>query len=89
VRSSGRRGGAGRGGVEQTDGGWVGFEVKLGGDLIDQGAAAPIRLASTRVGTEPSALAVVTGTEYGYRRLMEHGSFPWAAWAPDARLNPG
>jgi len=54
--------------VEQTDGRWAGFEVKLGGNLIDQGAAALIRLANTRVGTAPSALAVVTGTEYGYRR---------------------
>jgi predicted AAA+ superfamily ATPase len=54
--------------VEQTDGGWAGFEVKLGGNLVDAAAAALIRLASTRIATAPRALAVITGTEYGYRR---------------------
>jgi uncharacterized protein len=54
--------------VEHADGRWAGFEVKLGGDLIDEAAAALTRMASTRIAIEPTALAVVTGTEYGYRR---------------------
>lgn len=54
--------------VEQPGGGWAGFEVKLGGDLVDEAAAALIRMATTRVSRAPSALAVITGTEYGYRR---------------------
>jgi len=54
--------------VEQPGGGWAGFEVKLGGDLVDEAAAALSRLATTRVARAPSALAVITGTEYGYRR---------------------
>lgn len=54
--------------VEQTDGSWAGFEVKLGGDLIDQAAAALTRMANTRVARPPSALAVITATEFGYRR---------------------
>ena len=54
--------------VEQTDGSWAGFEVKLGGDLIDDAAAALTRMADTRVTRAPSVLAVITGTEFGYRR---------------------
>jgi predicted AAA+ superfamily ATPase len=54
--------------VEQTDGSWAGFEVKLGGDLIDEAAAALTRMADTRVTRAPSVLAVITGTEFGYRR---------------------
>jgi uncharacterized protein len=54
--------------VEQADGRWAGFEVKLGGDLVDQAAADLMRLAGTRTTTEPAVLAVITGTEYGYRR---------------------
>jgi hypothetical protein len=53
--------------VEHSDGSWAGFEVKLGGRLIDDAAAALLKM-STRVATAPSALAVITGTEYGYRR---------------------
>lgn len=54
--------------VEQTGGSWAGFEVKLGGDLVDEAAAALIRMANTRIARPPSALAVITGTEFGYRR---------------------
>jgi hypothetical protein len=54
--------------VEQTGGNWAGFEVKLGGDLIDEAATALTRLANTRIARPPSALAVITGTEFGYRR---------------------
>lgn len=54
--------------VERRDGAWVGIEVKLGGDLIDQAATALRRLAKTRVAVPPAALVVLTGTEYSYRR---------------------
>jgi len=54
--------------VEQPDGSWAGFEVKLGGSLVDEAAAALLRMAATRVSRAPTALAVITGTEYGYRR---------------------
>ena len=54
--------------VEQSDGRWAGFEVKLGGDLVDEAAAALLHLARTRVSVAPSALVVITGTEYAYRR---------------------
>lgn len=54
--------------VEHTDGSWAGFEVKLGGAQIEQAAAALTRLAETRLTRPPSVLAVITGTEFGYRR---------------------
>lgn len=54
--------------VEHLDGEWAGFEVKLGGDLVDEGAAALLRMAGTRTARAPRALVVLTGTEYGYRR---------------------
>lgn len=54
--------------VELPSGDWAGFEVKLGGDLIDEAAAALLRLATTRVRRAPRALAVITATTYGYRR---------------------
>jgi len=54
--------------VEHTDGSWAGFEVKLGGAQIEQAAAALTRLAETRLTRPPSLLAVITGTEFGYRR---------------------
>jgi predicted AAA+ superfamily ATPase len=53
--------------VEQADGAWAGFEVKLGGDAVDDAATALLRLAS-RVAIPPTALVVVTAGEYGYRR---------------------
>ena len=54
--------------VEHTDGSWAGFEVKLGGAQIEQAAAALTHLAETRLTRPPSVLAVITGTEFGYRR---------------------
>jgi predicted AAA+ superfamily ATPase len=54
--------------VERRDGAWVGIEVKLGGDLIDEAAGALLRLMETRVVLPPAALVVLTGTEYAYRR---------------------
>ena len=54
--------------VEQTDGTWAGFQVSLGGDLIDEAAAALTRMATTRAARPPIALGVITATQYGYRR---------------------
>lgn len=54
--------------VEQTDGNWAGFEVKLGGAMIDEAAAALLRLSETRVAVPPAVLGVITATEYCYRR---------------------
>lgn len=54
--------------VERDDGAWIAIEVKLGGEQIDRAAASLTRLASKRVTRPPSALLVVTTTEYAYRR---------------------
>lgn len=67
--------------VEHPDGAWAGFEVKLGGRLIDDGAAALLRM-STRIASAPSALAVITGTEYGYRRPDGVWVLPLGSLAP-------
>ncbi len=55
--------------MEQTSVGWAGFQVRLGGALIDEAAASLTRMANTRVAHPPTALGVITATEYGYRRL--------------------
>lgn len=55
--------------IQQTGGAWAGFQVTLGGDLIDKAAAALTRMATTRVARPPIALGVITATEYCYRRL--------------------
>jgi len=67
--------------MEHSDGSWAGFEVKLGGPLIDDAAAALLRM-STRVAPAPSALAVITGTEYGYRRPDGVWVLPLGSLAP-------
>lgn len=54
--------------VERLDGAWVGVEVKMGSNLIDQAATALQRLAAARVVRPPAALIVVTATQYAYRR---------------------
>lgn len=54
--------------VEKPDGAWVGIEVKLGGQAIDDAASSLRTLAERRVAQPPEALAVVTGGEYAYRR---------------------
>jgi uncharacterized protein len=57
--------------VRMRDGRWGAIEVKLGSGMVDSAAANLRKLASTvdesAVG-RPSFLAVVTGTEYAYRR---------------------
>lgn len=59
--------------VEQTDDSWAGFEVRLGGALIEQAAASLIHLAQTRLARTPSVLAVITGTEFSY--LLPDGAW--------------
>jgi hypothetical protein len=57
--------------IETGDGRWAAFEVKLGPGLVDDGAAALLKLASKvdtdAVGT-PIALGVIVGTGYGLVR---------------------
>ncbi|MQA88765.1 MAG: DUF4143 domain-containing protein [Gemmatimonas sp.] len=57
--------------IEATDGRWFAAEVKLGAANIDEAAANLLRFAQ-RVDTtksgEPSALAVVVATGFGYVR---------------------
>jgi len=54
--------------IERRDGAWIGVEVKLGSALIDQAAAALLRLRDARVIRPPASLVVLTATEYAYRR---------------------
>lgn len=54
--------------VERADGTWIGIEVKLGPDQIDQAAAGLRRLADARVARPPAALVVITTGSYAYRR---------------------
>ncbi|MGH2987249.1 MAG: ATP-binding protein [Solirubrobacterales bacterium] len=55
--------------VRATDGRWAALEIKLGQAQIDLGARNLLKFArrvdTTKCG-EPSALAVITGTGYGY-----------------------
>ena len=67
--------------VEHPDGSWAGFEVKLGGRLVDDAAASLLRMSS-RVAATPSVLAVITGTEYGYRRPDGVWVLPLGCLAP-------
>jgi uncharacterized protein len=57
--------------VERRDGEWAAFEVKLGPGAVDDAARNLLRLADrvdpSRQG-RPSALVVLTGWGYGYRR---------------------
>ncbi|MPV51153.1 DUF4143 domain-containing protein [Pseudactinotalea sp. HY160] len=54
--------------VEEADGTWAGFEVKLGPAAIDTAASNLLRLASTRVKRPPAALVVVTTGQFAYQR---------------------
>ena len=57
--------------VEAANGQWAAFEIKLGASRIDEAATNLLRFTE-RVDTErtakPAALAVITGTGYGYVR---------------------
>ncbi|NNN09844.1 MAG: ATP-binding protein [Acidimicrobiaceae bacterium] len=50
------------------DGSWIGIEVKLGSQQIDEAAASLLKVSETRLGMPASALLVVTATDYAYRR---------------------
>jgi len=55
--------------VERVEeGNWIGIEVKLGSNQIDEAAASLLKVNETRLGMPASALLVVTATEYAYRR---------------------
>jgi predicted AAA+ superfamily ATPase len=57
--------------VRAIDGHWAAFEIKLGQGQIDEGVGNLLKFAR-RIDTskcgEPGALAVITGTGYGYER---------------------
>jgi len=50
------------------DGSWIGIEVKLGSNQIDEAAASLLKVSETRMEMPASALLVVTATDYLYRR---------------------
>lgn len=68
--------------VEKFDGAWLGIEVKLGSHAIDDASEALRRLADRRIMRAPSALVVVTGTEYAYRRPDGVNVVPLGALKP-------
>jgi hypothetical protein len=68
--------------VEQPSGGWAGFQVRLGGVLVDEAAAALTRMATTRVAHQPTALGVITATEYCHRRLDRVWVIPLGCLGP-------
>jgi predicted AAA+ superfamily ATPase len=58
--------------VQNRDGGWGAFEVKLGGEkAVEEGAAGLLKFAAkvdtSKVG-EPQVLGIITATGYGYTR---------------------
>lgn len=71
--------------VERRDGRWAAIEVKLGTNMIDEGARALLRVASKvdydRHGA-PAVLGVVTGSGYGYLRPDGVSVIPIGALAP-------
>lgn len=57
--------------IEIADGRWAAIEVKLGGALVDDGAASLLRFrdrVDTSTSGPPAALGVVVATGYAYRR---------------------
>jgi hypothetical protein len=71
--------------VHLGDGRWAAFEVKLGARQVDAGADSLLRFAArvdtAKVGT-PAALAVITGTGYGYQRDDGVSVIPIGSLAP-------
>lgn len=71
--------------VEAADGRWAAFEIKLGSGRIDHAAESLSRFAKridTAKSGEPSALAVIVGTGYGYTREDGIGVIPIGALGP-------
>lgn len=71
--------------VRAVGGSWAAFEIKLGAGLIDESAGNLLKFAK-RVDTdacgEPSALAVITSTGYGYVRDDGVMVIPVGAFGP-------
>lgn len=71
--------------VEQADGVWAAFEIKLGAGLVDEAAMSLHRLAG-RVDTSkcgpPAVLGVIVGTGYGYVRDDGVAVIPVGALGP-------
>ena len=71
--------------VQAMDGRWAAFEIKLGKPRIDEGARNLLRLAKRvdqdRCG-EPSLLAVIVSSGYGYMRPDGVGIIPVGALGP-------
>ncbi len=71
--------------VQAADGRWAAFEVKLGHGLLDEAAANLLRFAErvdTRKCGEPSMLAVIVATGYGYIREDGVGVIPIGSLGP-------
>lgn len=71
--------------VQLADGRWGAFEVKLGPGQVDEGAASLLRFVEgidTERSGEPSILAVICGTGFGYMRDDGVGVIPIGALAP-------
>ncbi len=71
--------------VETRDGRWAAFEVKLGGALVDDGAASLRRFrerVDMKKSGDPAVLAVIVGTGYGYVRDDGIAVIPIGALAP-------
>jgi len=71
--------------VRAADGRWAAFEIKLGGNLVDQGSESLKRFArqiDTAKCGEPSALGVIVGTGYGYVRKDGIQVIPIGALGP-------
>jgi hypothetical protein len=71
--------------VEAGDGRWAAFEIKLGGRLIEEGAAN-LRKFRNRIDTgkcrDPAALAVIVATGYAYQREDGVGVIPIGSLGP-------
>ncbi|MFN8105269.1 MAG: hypothetical protein U0U69_12495 [Acidimicrobiia bacterium] len=71
--------------VQFPDGRWGAFEIKLGGRLVDEGAASLLRfrdaIDTSRTGA-PVVLAVIAGSGFGYMRPDGIAVIPVAALAP-------
>lgn len=69
--------------IELPDGEWAAFEIKLGSapTVTDAAAAALVRLRERVAGKPPKALAVITGTGFGFARPDGVLQIPAAALA--------
>ena len=71
--------------VQLADGRWAAFEIKLGAGLVDAGAASLRKFAAivdTKKSGTPAALAVMSGTGYGYVRDDGINAVPIGALGP-------